>query len=174
MNPVLVELGSFDKRSGWLTVDKDPRADIHSDLFRNLPFPDNSVHQIYSSHLLEHFPYPNLINLLKECLRVLIPNGIFKASVPDMRIYIDAYVKDEPFEIPAKSIYHPAFHFFSKIDFVNYMAYLDGHHHFMFDKENLPLIIAHAGFRDVKLRSYESGLDLEARNHESIYVVGVK
>ena len=54
------------------------------------------------------------------------------------------------------------------------MAYLDGHHHFMFDKENLPLIIAHAGFRDVALRSYESGLDLEARNHESIYVVGVK
>ena len=169
-----IELGSFDKRPGWVTIDKDPRADMCWDLFKPLPFANNTVDQIYSSHVLEHFPYPNMMNLLKEYLRVLKPNGIFKASVPDMRIYIDAYVKDDPFEIPSKSIYHPAFHFFSKIDFVNYMAYLDGHHHFMFDKENLPLIIAHAGFREVSLRSFEPDLDLEARDHESIYVGGIK
>jgi hypothetical protein len=44
----------------------------------------------------------------------------------------------------------------------------------MFDDENLPLIIKHIGFREVKLRDFKEGLDLEGRRDESIYVEGVK
>jgi len=170
-----LELGSSEKRMpNWVTVDRDIRADICTDLSQGIPFPDGGVDQIYSSHLLEHFYYPDMRNLLLECYRVLKLGGIFKVAVPNMRIYIDAYVKEDKFEIPEQSIYRPAFHFFSKIDYVNYMAYLDGIHRFMFDEENLPRIIADVGFKNVTIRPFELGLDLESRRYESIYAGGVK
>jgi predicted SAM-dependent methyltransferase len=170
-----LELGSWEKRMpNWITIDQDPRADICLDLSKGLPFADNSVDEIYSSHLLEHFFYPDMRKLLVECHRVLKSGGVFKTAVPNMRIYIDAYVKPEEFKVPEQSLYKPAFHYFSKIDFVNYMAYLDGIHRFMFDEENLPKIIAEVGFRDVAIRPFELGLDLESRRHESVYAGGVK
>jgi len=171
-----LELGAYEKRKGWIVIDKDPRSDLALDLsFATLPFPDNSVSQIYSSHLLEHFFFPEMERLLKECLRVLQPDGLFEAAVPDMKPYIEAYLKPEgSFVIPEKSIYRPAFHYFSRIDYINYMGYLDGIHKFMFDEENLPLIINYVGFRNCKIRTFKSGLDMPERQHESIYVEAVK
>lgn len=54
------------------------------------------------------------------------------------------------------------------------MIFLDGIHRFMFDEENLPLIIQNVGFREVKLRSFKEGLDIREREWESIYVEGIK
>jgi predicted O-linked N-acetylglucosamine transferase (SPINDLY family)/glycosyltransferase involved in cell wall biosynthesis/predicted SAM-dependent methyltransferase len=174
--PIKLELGASEKRmEGWTTIDLDPRSDLCLDLSQPLPFPDNCVEQIYSSHLLEHFSYPcPMVNLLSECYRVLQPGGVFKVAVPNARIYIEAYGKPESFDAQEYCLYKPAFHYHSKIDFINYIAYMDGHHRFLFDEENLPKIIANAGFEDVRLRSFETGLDLEERKHESIYVEGTK
>jgi predicted SAM-dependent methyltransferase len=169
-----VELGAFERREGWITIDKDPRSDICRDLNNLLPFAEGSVDRIYSSHLLEHFPYTNMIKLLHECRRVLKSGGLFEAAVPNARIYIEAYLKPELFKIPDTDLYLPAYHFYSKIDFINYFAYLDGHHQFLFDEENLPLIIASIGFKEVKLRPFREGLDMKARDHETIYVEGFK
>ncbi|GCL34209.1 glycosyl transferase group 1 [Planktothrix agardhii CCAP 1459/11A] len=174
--PLKLELGASEKRmEGWTTVDLDPRSDLCLDLSKPLPFQDNCLEEIYSSHLLEHFYYPNpMVNLLSECYRVLKPGGVFKVAVPNARIYIEAYEKPESFEAEEHCLYKPAFHYHSKIDFINYIAYMDGHHRFLFDEENLPKIITNAGFENVRLRSFESGLDLEARKHESIYAEGKK
>lgn len=170
-----IELGAFEKREGWITIDKDQRSDLCMDLTDPIPFPDNSVDHIYSSHLLEHFYFLDMYKLLRECLRVLKPEGIFEAAVPDMRPYIEAYFKPRgSLIIPEKSLYTPAWHFFSNIDYINYMGSLDGIHKWMFDDENLPLIIENAGFRNVKLREFKEGLDMQERKHESIYVEAVK
>ena len=167
-----LELGSLAKRDGWTTMDVDGGCDIQHDLMKPLPFPDNSIEQIYSSHLLEHFSFPDMIKLLKECYRILIPNGMFDACVPNMRPFIEAYFKPEgSFEwLPDYRV----FHYFSRIDWINYMGYLDGIHKWMFDDENLPLIIASVGFRNVRSREYKEGLDMPHRKHESVYVEGIK
>ncbi|MFM6204094.1 class I SAM-dependent methyltransferase, partial [Planktothrix sp.] len=169
--PIKIELGSAQKRiEGWLTMDLDPNSDLCMDLSKPLPFPDNCVEEIYSSHLLEHFSFPDpMLNLLSECYRVLKPGGIFKIAVPDARIYIESYEKPDQFDPEKHCLYTPAYHYHSKIDFINYIAYMDGHHRYLFDNENLPIIIANIGFENVKLREFEPGLDLETRKHESIY-----
>ena len=170
-----LELGAFEKREGWVTADLDTRSDLRINLMDALPFADNSVEQIYSSHLLEHFYFIDMNRLLKECLRVLIPGGIFEAAVPNMRPYIEAYLKpEEEFSIPEEKIYRPAFHYFSRIDYINYMGSLGGIHKWMFDEENLPLIISNAGFKNVQLREYKEGLDMLERKWESIYVEAIK
>ena len=170
-----VELGSFTKREGWMTVDKDPRADLPWDLTNPLPFCDNTIDGFYSSHLLEHLPYPHpMKTLIISRLRCLKPGGFFSVAVPNARLYIEGYGKGEPYKIPKSDLYPQAYHYFSPIDIINYLAYLDGLHHFMFDVDNLPLILADAGFVDTRIRPFNPELDMEARDHESIYAIGFK
>ena len=65
--------------------------------------------------------------------------------------------------------YKPAFNSTTKIDYVNYMAYMAGHHNYMFDEENLLFILKLAGFRNVRMRGFDSDIDLKQRDYESMY-----
>jgi SAM-dependent methyltransferase len=73
---VKIELGGGDKPrgDGFLNLDLLPSADLHIDLAAIglsqavLPFPDDSVAEVYSSHCLEHLP--EIIGLLHELARV--------------------------------------------------------------------------------------------------------
>jgi predicted SAM-dependent methyltransferase len=171
-NPVKLELGADQNRGivGWTYVDMNGQCDLTLDLLQPLPFPDNCVEMIYSSHLLEHFRYPDLINLLNECLRILKPGGIFSAAIPNARLYLEAYHNPADFDPSLFCRYEPAYHYHSKIDYVNYMAYMDGHHHYMFDEDNIDAILRKTGFKTVRPREFDKNLDMEVRNFQTIYV----
>ena len=174
--PIRLEIGAGPERKllGWTTADMCEGCDLVLDLAKPLPFPDNSVERIYSSHVLEHFYFRDLLKLLAECRRVLKPSGVFSASVPNARIYIEAYARPESFD-PGKYCRHAlAYNYNSKIDFLNYMAYMDGHHRYMFDEENIIAILGKAGFRDSRLRPFEVELDMRERDFQSIYVQAEK
>lgn len=48
---------------------------------------DEVLDYIYSSHLVEDFTYPALVQMLKEWRRVLKPNGLLIIVAPDEGIY---------------------------------------------------------------------------------------
>lgn len=175
--PIRIELGS-GRRVGmedWVSVDLVADSDLQLDLSQPLPFPDDCAAIIYSSHLLEHFSYPKpLINLLAECRRILKPEGVFSVAVPNARIYLNAYSSLEKFDHKKYCLYDTGLSYKARIDYVNYMAYMAGHHRYMFDEENVVIIISEAGFSDVTLREFDPSLDLEARLYESIYVQATK
>ncbi len=171
---ICLEIGAEKKRSGWHTLDINPYCDICWDLMKGLPFPDNSVQKIYSSHVLEHFSYSDLVKLLEECLRVLAPNGTFSVCIPDASIYISAYVNGRDLDPAQFPLYEAAFHGNSKIDYVNYIAYMDGHHKHMFDKDNILSILRNVGFSSCRSREFDAALDLDERKHESIYAIAEK
>lgn len=50
---------------------------------RKLPYEDGSVDVVYSSHALEHLPFGEVHNALKEMARVLRPGGDMMIAVPD-------------------------------------------------------------------------------------------
>jgi hypothetical protein len=54
------------------------------------------------------------------------------------------------------------------------MAYMDGHHRYMFDSENLIVLLQKAGFRNVKLRQFDPEIDNLERDFESIYASAEK
>lgn len=176
VEPIKLEIGAGPERKipGWTTVDLSAGCDLVLDLAKPLPFPDNSVEKIYSSHVLEHFYFNDLLKLLSECRRVLKPSGVFSASVPNARLYIEAYARPESFDPAIYCRHAPAYNYNSKIDFLNYMAYMDGHHRYMFDEENIIAILGKAGFRNPCLRSFEAGLDMKERDFQSIYVQAEK
>jgi SAM-dependent methyltransferase len=104
---ILLELGAGDRKgaNGWTTLDICANCDIYWDLRLPLPFPANSITKIYSSHVLEHFDYPDLMKLLAECHRILKPHGMFSVCVPDASIYIKGYVSVE--EFTPQNVYEP-------------------------------------------------------------------
>jgi predicted SAM-dependent methyltransferase len=79
-----IDIGGADSpKQGFASVDKYYSADYKAD-FTNLPFPDNSIQEVYTSHTLEHLGKKEAPLALKEIYRVLQPNGIFTIIVPDL------------------------------------------------------------------------------------------
>ena len=172
---IKLELGSgnIKGKDGWTTVDIDG-ADINWDLKRGIPLPNNSVDKIYSSHLLEHIPYEQLIILLKKCRSVLKVGGEFSVCVPNFRFYIDSYKEGKMFKERETWWQQGLVDTGSAIDQLNYIAYMKDEHKYMFDEENLVNTLKKAGFSDVKLRAFGESLDRSERDHESIYALAIK
>jgi predicted SAM-dependent methyltransferase len=170
---LLIELGSGNRKGtgGWITLDITKDCDIAWDLRNGLPFPDASVAGIYSSHFFEHLSYKETQVLLDECKRVLAPGGTFSICVPIARLFIEAYFKPESADKNRLLGYKPACNNTTSMDFINYVAYMDGHHKYMFDEQNLLHILEAKGFRNVRLRPFQPGLDLQERDSESIYAL---
>ena len=47
-------------------------------------------------------------------------------------------------------------------------------HKYLFDEENLQNILMKLGFRSVKLRKFDSRIDIKKRDFESIYALALK
>ncbi len=175
---VKIEIGSGSKKgtNGWLTIDVAAGVDILWDLRNGIPFPDNSVDHIYSSHMFEHLPYKHVVGVMKECMRVLKKGGMFNIVVPNARLYIESYIKKDYTWWKSKpSYYKPAWdNTGTPMDLINYIAYLEDEHKYMYDEENLLAIMRSVGMQQVSLRTFDPALDIKDRDHESIYATGIK
>lgn len=175
-NEVWLEIGAGTRqgKDGWTTLDQNAECDISWDLKNGIPFPNASVSRIYCSHLLEHLSFADINKTLAECLRALLPGGSLSICVPDARRYILAYIEDKQF-IDSSQLFKPAIcDTGSNIDQVNYIAYMDGHHSYMFDQENLVNILQYAGFVRAAVRDFDRDLDSAERDFESIYAIAFK
>ena len=172
---ILLELGAGSTvRDGWITIDTVESCDIIWDLRNGIPFPDKSVSLLYSSHFFEHLSFKEGQRFLDEFLRVMRPGGKFSICVPNARIYIKAYLRNADLDTNTFSIYKPAYNETTRIDYVNYTAYMDDNHKYMFDEENLIYILKSKGMRNVRLREFNPSLDLKVRDFESIYAEAEK
>lgn len=78
-----------DMKIGYMGVDIVDYSDYHpkdqfikADLFKEIPFEDNSIEEVYASHFIEHIPQDKVIWFFNEVYRILIPGGIFEIHVP--------------------------------------------------------------------------------------------
>ncbi len=71
-----------NKKEGYLNCDisKEVNPDKIVDLEKKLPFKDNSVEEIFASHVLEHIK--NLLPLFSEFYRICKNGAILKIKVP--------------------------------------------------------------------------------------------
>lgn len=82
---IKLNLGCGDWRvPGFIGVDLyHPDSDVKADV-RSLPYADNSVDEIYSSHVIEHFDFHEGQKVLREWYRVLKPGGWMATEQPDL------------------------------------------------------------------------------------------
>jgi predicted SAM-dependent methyltransferase len=84
--PLRLNIGGDTPRKGWKILNIQPGLNVdYTGDFRDLgQFPDDSVTEIYASHVLEHLGYVDeLLDALKESRRILMKGGCLRLSVPD-------------------------------------------------------------------------------------------
>jgi SAM-dependent methyltransferase len=94
---VKLDIGSQAARyQDFVTVDLyAPEADVKADA-GNLPFPDDSVEEIWASHILEHIQPPRVQPVLREWLRVLAPGATATIVTPDLDDACRAWLERRP------------------------------------------------------------------------------
>jgi predicted SAM-dependent methyltransferase len=125
----------------YLNVDRRalPGVDIVAEI-DDLPFSPGQVDEIFSAHVIEHFPQEQLRrNLLVYWRDLLKPGGDFRVVAPDAEGMMNAYFKGEyPFERLREVT-------FGGQDY-------NGDFHFnMLNTKSLTSLLLEAGFTDVKV-----------------------
>ena len=83
VNLDVLPLHEFAKREGHKFLQWDAR--------NKMPFEDNSVDLLYSSHFVEHLTYEEAEAFLHDCKRVMKKGATFRIAVPDLEILVNMY-----------------------------------------------------------------------------------
>ena len=93
-------------RPGWETADLI-NADYLVDFRQEpLPFENDSLDGVHSSHVIEHISQEAGLQLFQEIYRCLKPGGVFRFSTPDMDLLLERYkLSDWKFFLQADGSY---------------------------------------------------------------------
>jgi len=144
MKPKCLNLGCGDDiirevDKDWINCDMySSKSDVKCDI-KCLPFEDDSVDLVYTSHVIEHFDFKEAFEVLKEWKRVLKPGGIIYMETPDLLASCKKFIaSDEQGRI---SMYG---HFFSE-PWVNPGMI----HKFVYTENQLKWTLERVGFKDI-------------------------
>jgi SAM-dependent methyltransferase len=139
---------------------------IHHDVVRSLPFVDNSVDFLFSSHLIEHLTRSACVGLLREALRVLRPGGVIRLGTPDLERVVALYQSGDRRRMLEE--------YFFRADEGRLAE-----HSYVYDFTLLEEACREAGFAEVERRRFREGLVpdvelLDNRPEETLFVEAVK
>ena len=142
-----------------------------------IPEKDNSVHVLYSSHMLEHLDREETDVFLSESKRVLVPDGIIRIVVPDFEKLIENYQKNKN---PQKFIDDSCLSGEKPKALLKKIQYLiQGHgwHFCMYNKTSIIALFERHGFQNIKvipsgetMIPFSEGLDLNVHENNSLYL----
>lgn len=138
-----LHIGGWERRDGWKIMDATPRAetDIVGDIRNLTSYADDSIADIYASHVLEHIPHRELLDVLKGIRRVLVPSGKLYVAVPDLAVLCSLFIA------PERTMEEKA-----KIMAMMFGAQSDPHdfHHTGFDFDIMTMYLSLAGFSSLE------------------------
>lgn len=138
---------------GWVNIDLDsPTADQLLDLTEPLPFESESVSHIFNEHFIEHITREQAIAFLKECYRVLAPQGAIRITTPNLRFLTHAYFSDNRDEWG--DLWQPN----SRCQLMNEGMRAWGHQ-FLYDAEELTRVLGESGFKSITFQAYTQSSD---------------
>jgi len=124
------------------------------DITKRLPIEDNSVDNLYCSHVLEHLSFQDFHHALKESYRVLKPNGVFRLVMPDLRPLVERYVKSEEADASVAFIRGTLMGVEERPKgFKNRAIQSAGNHHhlWLWDAPSTSEALKNANFKDIRL-----------------------
>jgi predicted SAM-dependent methyltransferase len=90
-----LHIGGEQIKEGWkiLNIQKKDGVDFIGDISDLSQFEDNSIEEIYASHVFEHVLQKNIKSTLIGIHRVIQDNGKFYVSVPDMNVLCKIFLE---------------------------------------------------------------------------------
>ena len=138
-----LHIGGEEEKEGWtiLNAQKKSNTDLVGDIRDLSQFRDNSIEEVYASHILEHIKNLEIANVLKNLYRILSKNGKLFVSVPNL-------------EVLSKAILDPNLNVQEKYEITRiiYGGQIDDYdyHYFGFTREILNSLLIQAGFYKVE------------------------
>ena len=86
--------GKRDFGPSWVHIDKADFPHVKYKDVTKLPFETGTVDVIYACHLIAYFDREEIIPILKEWKRVLIPGGVLRLATPDFRAMAKIYLRE--------------------------------------------------------------------------------
>jgi predicted SAM-dependent methyltransferase len=113
--PIKIDIGcgenqEFDKKHGYIGVDIfDCGQEVLWDVRQGIPFPDESISEINTSHFLEHLSEDEIYPFLGECMRVLTKGGKMVNRLPHVKYPTAFYTDHKSFwnEEKVMTLYNP-------------------------------------------------------------------
>ncbi len=157
---------------GWLATDLYPESNLVVWLDAAKPFPidDNTFDYVHSEHMIEHIPWHEGIQMLRECRRILKPRGKIRISTPDLKVLLGLY-EDKKTLLTKRYIKWITDKFLGDISvykpsFVINNAFTNYGHRFLYDGELLEMALSKAGFEDIRRYSLWESDDENLRGIE--------
>ena len=152
---ILFPLSSRSKRQTWTEFKKSIKAlnVVHHDLCFGIPFKNESIPNIFSSHFFEHLTDETAVFIANECFRVLKPGGMIRIIVPSlqneatrMKKALEDYAVGNPDGLQSFST-------------EEYQAHTDpyGHHRYMYDYNLMRNLLNNAGFNPISEKQLGQG-----------------
>lgn len=150
------------------------------DATKGLPISSGSIDVVYSSHMLEHLDRQEVALFLQEARRVLRRGGIIRLALPDIRIQVQKYIKNNDADafIEGTLLAQPRPRTVAQR--IRMLLVGTRNHQWMYDGDSLSrLLQAHGFISPVVLKAGESlienqeNLNLFERCSESVYVEAV-
>jgi predicted SAM-dependent methyltransferase len=162
-----------DVRKDWLNVDYfwyderafDPARNLlNLDLRNGIELPSETVSIFYSCHFLEHLTYDETAALAAACFRALVPGGRFRAMLPDFRKVVREYVTRDAAAFRLHTENEGVLNFLpphqrGHADLLSRAVYEFYDHKYIWDPENLGMLLTAAGFVRVQEVDYDPELD---------------
>tara|TARA_B100000787_G_scaffold54847_1_gene39859 strand:+ start:33642 stop:34307 length:666 start_codon:yes stop_codon:yes gene_type:complete len=146
-----------------------------------LPFEDNSVEILYSSHMLEHLSRDDVLKFFNEVRRILMRDGVLRIAVPDLKININGYLEFEDANKFMSNLYVKAPPFRNFREKIELLITGYRHHQWMYDGKSLSSLMKSVGFKNVViLKPGETmiknpgKLNLFERSSDSLYAEAKK
>jgi SAM-dependent methyltransferase len=149
----------------------------YADAVRRIPEPDHSVDVVYTSHMVEHLDLDEARQFLREARRVLIPGGVIRVAVPNVRYHVDRYIADGDADGLLARLYLTRSRPKTWREKAAYLLVGDRQHQWMYDGASLCRLLAQSGFEAPQVMPAGTttikdpgALDLAERSPESVFV----
>ena len=129
----------------------------YGNIISGLPIEDDSCNGVYCSHTLEHLALEDFRVALRNTLKILKPNAIFRCVVPDLEYAARTYLKDLEAgnRIANYEFIKENLHFGLEQKPKGFKGFLstllgNSHHLWMWDSESLSKELEDAGFKAIR------------------------
>jgi|SaaInlV_110m_DNA_1040235.scaffolds.fasta_scaffold00416_19 predicted SAM-dependent methyltransferase len=126
---------------GYINTDLRPGPAVDQVLDASKPLPAASYEEIYACHVLEHFYVEETPGILANWVNALVPGGVLRVSVPDLRLIVQNCADTHAF---GKDLNAPLFGHYKR------NAAEPDRHKQAFVKETLTRLMLGAGLTEVR------------------------
>lgn len=164
-----------NRLEGWLNTDILPwwsKEILYLDAAKPFPFEDETFDYIFNEHLIEHISYPEGLQMLSECYRVLKKDGVIRTSTPDLAVFIDLYNREKS-ELQKKYIHWVIERFIESAPYIDDIFVINNifenfGHQFIYDEKTLISSLKMAGFTKITRCELTKSEHVPLQNLENI------